>query len=116
MLELLILLFVFFMGYQLGAAIMAYRFRNILVRLARSQGIILDENEINTKPAVYQLFVEEVQNTLYLYDKEKNTFVCQADSIDDLAVLAKKHKNIDYAAVLYNEKVYKFVDGKATQS
>jgi hypothetical protein len=116
MLEILIIGFVFFMGYQLGASIMAYRFRNILIRLAKTQGIILDASEINSKPAVYQLVVEEVQNTLYLYDKEKNTFVCQGNSIDDLASMAKEHKNIEYAAVLYNEKVYKFVDGKATQS
>lgn len=116
MLDLLIIGLVFFMGYQVGATVMGIRFKKIIIRLARTQGIILDASEINSKPAVYQLFVEEVQNTLYLYDKEKNTFVCQGNSIDDLASLAKEHKNIEYAAVLYNEKVYKFIDGKASQS
>lgn len=116
MLELLILLCVFFMGYQVGATVMGIRFKKIIIRLARTQGIVLDQDELVKKPAIYQLFVEEVQNTLYLYDKEKNTFICQGNSIDDLASLAKEHKNIEYAAVLYNEKVYKFIDGKASQS
>lgn len=112
MLELIVLGFVFWLGYQLGYSVFAFRMRDIILRAAKSQGIVIDEEKISFKPVVYELVVEELQNTLYLYDKKENTFVCQAANLDDLAQLAKKHSNIEYAAVLYGDKVYKFVDGK----
>ena len=63
------------------------------------------------EPTVMQLFVEKANNTLYLYDKNDNTFVCQGSSLEELATLAKKYKNIDYAAVMIDKEIYAFVDG-----
>jgi hypothetical protein len=56
--------------------------------------------------------VEKSNNILYLYNREDETFVCQGSSLEELAVLAKEYKNIKYAAVLHDDDVVAFVDGK----
>lgn len=108
-----------YLGYQLGQAILSWRLRDIIIKEARKEGINVDD-EFNVvesndkKPKVSQLFIERANDILYLYDREHNTFVCQASSIDDLAKLAKEYKNIKYAAVLdqTTDKVFAFVDGE----
>lgn len=110
MLELIIVGFVFWIGYQVGMTIMAYRLRDLLLNDAIRRGLI-KKIDLEEEPTVMQLFVEKANNTLYLYDKNDNTFVCQGSSLEELATLAKKYKNIDYAAVMIDKEIYAFVDG-----
>jgi hypothetical protein len=108
-----------YIGYHLGQAVLSWRLRDVILKEARKEGIRVD-NEYNIieddedKPTVSQLFIERVNDTLYLYDREKDTFVCQATTVEDLAKLAKEYKNIKYAAVIdrHNSDVVAFVDGK----
>jgi hypothetical protein len=115
MLEIIIIAFVFWLGYQLGQMVLSWHLRDIIRSEARKEGIKVDD-EYNIiedkKPRVSKLWAEKVHDVLYLYDIE-NTFICQADSIDGLAKLALKYKNIKYASVIINEEVYAFVDGSA---
>jgi hypothetical protein len=118
MLELIILAFVFYVGYNLGQIVLSWHLRDIIVREARKDGIRVDsdyniiESDEDGKPNVFQLFVESVNDILYLYDRDNNVFICQAKSMDELAELSLKNNNIKYAAVLHGEHVVAFVNGK----
>lgn len=113
MLELIIVGFIFWMGYQVGMSVTAYRLRDLVYKEAKRRGLIkeIDLDLEEEKPTVMQLFVEKANNILYLYDKDDNTFVCQGSTLEELATLAKKHKNIKYAAVMIDKEIYAFVDG-----
>jgi hypothetical protein len=118
MLELIILAFVFYVGYNIGQMVLSWHLRDIIVREARKEGIRVDgdyniiESTEDDKPNVFQLFVESVNDILYLYDRNNNVFICQAKSMDELAELSLKNNNIKYAAVLHGEHVVAFVNGK----
>lgn len=97
-------------GYLIGEMVTVWRVRYIFQEL-KKKGVRLEEHIV--KPTtVYQLEVEQVNDMLYLYERQKNEFVCQAKTIEELATLALKYKNITYAAVLYGESIYSFIDGK----
>jgi hypothetical protein len=115
MLELIILGLVFWLGYQTGFAILSHRLRHLLYKEAKKQGIVIpyQDNVLEEQhPTVSQLMVEKANDILYLYNREDDSFVCQASSIEELAKLAKEYKNIMYAAVLHDDDVVAFVDGK----
>ena len=118
MLELIILAFVFYLGYNLGQIVLSWHLRDIIVREARKDGIRVDsdyniiESDEDVKPNVFQLFVESVNDILYLYDRDQNVFICQAKSMEELAELSLKNNNIKYAAVLHGEQVIAFTNGK----
>jgi hypothetical protein len=112
MLELIIIGFIFWLGYQVGVNVTAYRLRYLVYAEAKRRGLVKEVDlELEEEPTVMQLFVEKANNTLYLYDKCDNTFVCQGSTLEELATLAKKYKNIDYAAVMIDKEIYAFVDG-----
>lgn len=115
MLELIIFGLGFWLGYQFGIAILSYKLRHLLYKEAKKQGIVIPyQNNILEEqlPTVSQLMVEKSNNILYLYNREDETFVCQGSTLEELAVLAKEYKNIKYAAVLHDDDVVAFVDGK----
>jgi hypothetical protein len=116
MLELIILGLVFWLGYQIGFAVLSYKLRHLLYKEAKKQGIVIpyQDNVLEEEqlPTVSQLMVEKANDILYLSNREDETFVCQGSTIEELAVLAKEYKNIKYAAVLHDNDVVAFVDGK----
>jgi len=111
MIEILILLVVFGVGFFMGEASLAWRIRDIVYKEAKAQGINIDADLIDNKPNVAKLFIEKSNNILYLYDYEANTFLCQGKSIDELASLAQKYNNIKYAVVADGDDMLMFVDG-----
>ena len=68
-----------------------------------------------TTPKVYKLETHEENNMLYLYNRDTNSFICQAPTIEELAKLAKDYKNITAASVLHGKKVFMFMDGNAKE-
>jgi peroxiredoxin family protein len=115
MLELIIICGIFWLGYQVGVHLTVWSLRDVLIEAAKREGFKIDkDNNLiepeDDKPNVYKLVVEKVKDTLYLYD-HKDEFVCQASTVEELATLAKQHKNIKYAAVLYGDDTFMFVDG-----
>jgi sulfur relay (sulfurtransferase) DsrF/TusC family protein len=114
MLEIIILIIVAYVSYNIGIAVMSWRLRDIIIKEAKKEGIIVDnEYNILTKeiiPSVSKLRVEQVHGIFYLYDTE-NTFICQANTLEELANLALKYKNIKYASVINGNDVFAFVDG-----
>jgi exopolysaccharide biosynthesis protein len=113
MLEIIILGFIFWLGYHFGVIYTSWQLRDLIIKDAKREGIIDDNlNFIDKKvPNVHKLIVEKSNNILYLYDHEANSFVCQASTMEELAKLAKQYKNINHAAVLDGEEVYAFVNG-----
>jgi len=113
MFEFLILVVVAVIGYHIGVAVVSYQLRYLLHKEAKRLGLdksdAIDIFEAAT-PDVSQLIIEKNNDTLYLYDIN-NTFICQGNTIDELAKLAKQYNNIKYAAVLHDEDTYGFVDG-----
>jgi len=113
MIEILILLVVFGLGFFVGEASLAWRIRDIVYKEARAQGINVDSDFVvhDTKPNIAKLFIEKSNNILYLYDYEANTFLCQGKTIDELASLAQKYNNIKYAVVADGDNMLMFIDG-----
>ncbi len=118
MLELIIIAFAFWLGYQLGQMVLSWQLRDIIRNEARKEGINVDD-EYNIieeeKPKVIKLWVEKVHDILYLYDTE-DTFICQASTLEELATLALKYKNIKYASVLNGEDIFAFINGSVKSS
>lgn len=114
MFEILILLVVFCVGFYVGESIFAYRIRHLIYKEAMAQGIELDSS-ISTKPNIVKLFVEKSNDMMYLYDYEANTFLCQGKTLDELASLAQKYKNIKYAVVADGDDMLMFVDGSVKE-
>ena len=115
MFELLIFIVGLYIGYQVGYSVSVWRIKDVLVKEAKKEGLDVSMFE-EQKPtnSVSQLFIERANNVLYLYDKEANSFICQASTMEDLAKLAKEYKNIEYAAVMDEQAdvVVAFIDGK----
>lgn len=105
---------VFYVGFQIGTHYMAFKLRHLIIRDAISKGI-----EVNTltefeEQTNLKLVIEYHQNSLYLFNSKDDGFVCQANTIEDLARLAKEYKNIKHAYVLDSKTntIFTFVDGK----
>lgn len=114
MFELLICAFIFYVGMVVGEMKISWHLRDIIRKEAIKEGIHVDDNFNiirDEKPHVAKLFVEKSNNILYLYDYEANTFVCQANTVDELASLAMKYNNIKYAVVESNGDMLMFVEG-----
>lgn len=117
MLELLILVFVAWAAYNIGVSVTAWRLRDIVYKEAKEKGLVskehqeLFEGEKQKKPKVHKLWAEQVHDILYLYDTDKNAFICQAATVDELAKLAKQYKQIEHAVVVYDKRVFTFLDG-----
>lgn len=112
MLELIIIGFVFWIGYQVGISVTAYRLRDLVYREAKRRGLLKEvDTELEETPVVAQLMVEKSNNVLYLYNRDDNTFLCQGSTLEEIASLAKKYNNIKYAAVMIDQEIYAFVDG-----
>ena len=112
MLEIIIVGFIFWMGYQVGMSVTAYRLRDLVYKEAKRRGLLKEiDIQLEEKPVVAQLVVEKSNNVFYLYNKDDNTFVCQGSTLEEIANLAKKYNNIKYAAVTIDKEIYAFVDG-----
>lgn len=106
--EFLLYLLVFAAGFIAGEMVLAYKLKNIL------EDYIEDEREEETD-SVFKLKTEKINDTLFLYDNTDN-FLCQGATLDELAKLAIQYKNIKYAAVMHDKRIYMFIDGVVKQS
>lgn len=110
------ILFIFLMGillgHHFGVASASKHFRNLVIKEARERGIQIDEEYDDADKKVMRLFVEKINGILYLYDYDKNSFICQGNSIEELAKLAKEYKDIRCAVVISDKTVYALLDGK----
>jgi hypothetical protein len=116
MLELLILGFVFFVGYQIGMMVLSWKLRDIILKEAIKQGINTDTMQPVKVATIEKLIVEKEDDTLFLYDFDTMAFICQAKTLNELASLSKAYKNIKYAAVIHGDECFMFIDGNVKVS
>jgi uncharacterized protein YxeA len=95
------------LGWVMGEFYAMYKLR----RNIRSYLIIQEE----TKPTVFKLETEEVDNTILLYDRDTNDFICQGNSLEQLAQLSREYKKIEYATVKHGDYFVAFIEGKVTE-
>jgi len=60
--------------------------------------------------------LEKIDNKYYLFEKDTTTFLCQADTIDDIPLKLWESQKISLAAILYPEvkkdQLYWCINGK----
>ena len=108
MLDILFIFCLVGLGYQLGKLVTILRIQDEVVRM-----VLKDTTEESTNQ-VHKLRTETIGSMLYLYDNESN-FICQANTLDELAKLSQQHNKIEYAAVIHNDKIFTFVNGVASE-
>lgn len=110
-------------GYFIGKAHAYYSMVSALKRAAAEAGIDLlseikastDNESVEIVEKVHLLRIEKHDETLYLYDRVSDDFLCQASTLTDLAKNAKEFKNILLASVIYGEKVFVFMNGTSEE-
>ena len=95
------------LGWVMGEFYTMYKLRKNL----RTYLII----EEQTRPNVFKLETAEVDNTILLYDRDTNDFICQGNSLEQLAQLSREYKKIEYATVKHGDYVVAFIEGKVTE-
>jgi hypothetical protein len=116
--ELFTFFIAFIAGFIIGEGFVLFKLRNVLKTLASVQGIDVEKELEKAKEEqeiiiynIQRLEIEQVNDTLYLYDRLNHIFICQATSIEELAKLCKSYNNIVSATVIYQDKVFIFDDG-----
>lgn len=114
------LLLVFIAGFIVGEMYGYYKVVKAIRRLAEDNGFDIEkELGLNTTekdteketPSVYKLNVEQHGEMLYLFDSEKDNFICQGSSVQELCKVAKEQNNVKFAAVKHGDKIFAFKDG-----
>jgi hypothetical protein len=108
MIEILIYLGGLFLAFQFGQVWAFFKMQKLMVQAIMQDHVKEKEN------LDLELIIEYHNDILYLFDSNGNDFICQANTIDGLATLAKQYKNISYASVVDTKtnKTYTFIDGK----
>ena len=95
------------LGWVMGEFYTMYKLRKNI----RSYLIIQEE----TRPTVFKLETEQVDNTILLFDRDTNDFICQGNSLEQLAQLSREYKKIEYATVKHGDYFVAFIEGKVTE-
>ena len=116
------IIFIFALGYFIGKAHAYYSLAKTIRDIAKENGIDIEKDWLNKdegttiiKDNIHLLWVDKVDDVLYLYERDTNDFVCQGSDIEDLATRAKEYKNILLASVMHGEQVFMFVNGASKE-
>ena len=104
------LVFAFLLGAWVTDKIIFYKIRKTL----DEAGVDFEEEEKVEVVKVNKYFIENINGLLYLYEHTTNNFIGQANSLEELAILAKDKSKI--AGVSYNEEIMWFVDGEVKKT
>jgi type I restriction-modification system DNA methylase subunit len=99
---------VFLIGFVLGEVYLAFRIQRVLEDMV--EAALEEEAEEESVVEVYKLKTEVTDNSILLYD-EQGLFLCQGNTLQELATLVKERSGIEYAAVMHNNKIFMFMDG-----
>lgn len=95
----------FFLGWFLGSMFTTIKIRRRLLNP------LLEEFEKEKEKIPYYV-IEQHGDTLYLFEKESDVFVCQGTSKEELVKKLADYKKIYIALVEYNSKFLWFVNGE----
>jgi len=113
--ELLDLLLAFSIGWYAGQMYLSWQIKKKMDKVCESLGIDINkynleditEIKVNRVP---NMFTEYEGNSVYLYNKDNGNFVCQGNTLEDLARTVNK----EYTAAIVFDKEQKIIfhDGK----
>lgn len=117
-------LFLFFvLGFVVGEAYTLYKIKSVIKRTAEQFNIdveeLIEQEETDQrlrKLNVVKLQIERVGESLLLYEMDTDTFVCQANTVEELAKKCKEYNNIINAIVVDTDKILLFIDGSVTKN
>jgi len=126
LINILFICLIFYLGYNFGCTVTYFRVSRIIKKLTESLNIDLEHElsklqniqQRNSEIQVDQTYTLETEvhgDIIYLFDKNRNDFICQAKSIEECARLAKEFKKINDAIVKHGDKLFVFNDGKSTE-
>lgn len=107
--ELLYIIVIFVVGFMCGDAYAVYRVRKLINKVINGEVTAEDIEEESPKPPV-ALNVETTNGIMYLFDTDDN-FICQGESLKDLAKHAMQNKRIEYAKVKAGDDIVYFIKG-----
>lgn len=110
------LAFIFFLGFAIGDFCATLRFSWKVQKLVKESKILLEnikKEEITYN--VFELETEKVEDQLYLYTRDTKSFICQGKTLEELATLSLKYKNIDHAEVRHGNEFFMFDNGKSVK-
>lgn len=120
--DLFLFIVVFVAGVTVGELAALYKVRKIINKIASDRGIDLQrqiekiyvdgESSVKLEPNIASLKIERIEDILYLYHRDSDSFVCQAGTLEELATIANQYKNIKMATVIHDEQVFVFNDGE----
>lgn len=110
--ELIFLITIFCLGFSIGKIHTYLRISILLNSIKNGNGLEDSEEDWQT---LHELIIEKHNDILYLFEKESNRFICQASSVQELAKIAKEDNNIINAAVVFDNKIFTFVNGETTE-
>lgn len=116
--SILFIIGIFFAGFHLGQMYTVFRVKKFIADPENLKKIQSQLESNTTVQHIAELSVENYKDKLYLFDQRTNTFICQADTLEELAHLANTKNNINKATVFNqsNQKLHKFIDGKVYES
>lgn len=117
-------IFLFFvLGFVVGEAYTLYKIKAVIRNTAEQFDIDVDElmekHEVEqrlSKLNIAKLQIERVGESLLLYEIDTDIFVCQANTVEELAKHCKEYNNIINAIVVDADKVVLFIDGAVTRN
>jgi hypothetical protein len=122
--ELLTLIAWFAFGWFSHSAYMAYKMRQLFNKIAKENGLSLDElvstldkaADVDSKQVkisrVPNLFTELIDNSIMLYSKDTGKFLGQAETVEALAKQFYDFNKVRYALVKHESQEFWFVEGK----
>ncbi len=84
-----------------------------IYKLHKNLQLMIIEKPI--KSNVYKLETRLVDDIILLYDCETNDFICQGNSLEQLAQLSREYKKIEYASVKHGDYFVAFIEGKVNK-
>lgn len=102
-------------SWYLGMRFSGFMMQRAIMQLAKENGITLDNGQKKIK-LVPLLITEAHEGTILLYDNDKQHFMCQGSTLDELATNFASTQNIEIAQVSHGNQSLWFVGGKVKTS
>lgn len=116
--DLLTYLSFFILGFWTAKQIFSFKIKILIKKIAKEHNIAMDELEEEPKykkVVIPILTTEPINNDILVYD-QKNNFMCQGKSLDEIAANLLKYKNIKLAIILHANSKFWFVEGKVKEA
>ena len=104
----------FFLGYKFMRLIISMSLKEIAVE----QGINLDElqksvrKDLMKTKEILSIVTEKHGDGIYAFDEKSDTFLCQGNTIEDLAKKLREQNNVLVAKIVHNDQELWLIDGK----